>query len=270
MDREDVRFEVLFNDAPLTVQEDGYVGKLTPGLARIKARLSPGRRIHGLVVERRISGGRKISPLRVRGSRTLWYVKGVGIERKYIGLPPVREVPMALYPNSLRLVEEKPRGLFEVWEAALISQMGAFFFTVQQNFTLKAYWDGEKVVFPGFESWPPGSEWEAVGEFVLPLLASRLEELEPLVGYEPLPEAKTNGLAPNFGRVLWWNYAQGKGAISTNKGAALVRWWNVAKRGRLAFLTEGEQVRYVALHRPATRHPTHFEWEAAGVRASEE
>ncbi len=269
---EGVRIEVSLGGMPLAVvEEDGYVGKLTPGLAKIKVEFSPERSVYGCVVGQRTSGKKEISTLRVRGDRTSpRYVKGVRIGRKYVGLPPAVEIPTALYPNSLRLVEEKPRGLFEVWEVALISQMGNFFLTVQKNFEMRACRDGEQVVFPGFENWPHGGELEAIQDFVLPLLAGKFEELESLDScQQPQADASANGLDQRTGQVLWWNYAQGLGAILTSKGPARVRWWNIAKRPRLAFLEQGEKVRYIRLLRPVTRHYTHFEWEAMGVRAVE-
>ena len=168
------------------------------------------------------------------------------------------------YPdNNIRLLEVLSEGRFRIWEVALVSQGGDFFVTVQKTYEAYCYRDGEKFACPQFAKWPQ------LVAFLEKLFEGKVDELPLVASYQPEPKTSTEGLAPSTGKVLWFNFAQGVGAIITSKGTARVHWTQVAKRGRRAYLLPGESVRYSSLKAPQNTklRSSSFAKEAVRVKA---
>lgn len=169
------------------------------------------------------------------------------------------------YPqNNLRLLVLKQNGWLEVWEIAIVSQDGLFFLTEQLIYEAQCFLDefGE-VICPRLDKWPQLVK-------VLQLLVKK-EELSPVSEYSPPAVPKFGGPFQQ-GKVLWWNYAQGLGAIVIDKKGtqARVYWRNLAlsETGRLRALFPNQIVSYERLVLPhqTKGRTTGFLFEAVGVK----
>ena len=250
----DVSLGLTFQGKRIEIQENGYVGKLTPGQALIEV-LTLHNHLHGFTVD----GRKNILPKRNLGlsDEGRHYEIKIKIQIK-TGLNGVYHTE---YPqNNLRLLKIDPDGTLHIWEIALISQDGDFFLTIQKTYETHYYREGGKLICPRFAEWPQ------LVDFIMKIAGDGAKEI-PTHKTSDKGNACAPDLAPNTGYVLWFNHAQGVGAIQTPEGPARVHWRQIAKRNRLAFLASGEIVRYASLERPThtKARPTSFKKEVLGV-----
>ena len=252
--------QVLYNDIHVPVASDGYVGNFGPGVATLSVQILEQEkdRFHGITVDSKKNVVLKKDLAPVQGKEGKLYSAKCQIKLSMQGIPSTE------YPeNNLRLIELKGGGKFSIWEIALISQGGKFFLTVQETYRAECFLDEEgKIVCPHLDRWP-----QLLG--VLEGLINR-EKLKPVSCYQPPPELDATNLGPNEGRVLWWNDAQGLGAIITPQGSARVHWSSISPRPRRSFLIPGETITFFGLYAPRETkgRPTSFRWEARGIRTS--
>lgn len=158
------------------------------------------------------------------------------------------------YPeNNLRLLRCMTQEV-TVWEIAVVSQSGAFFLTVQETFVLKLsegiggilYGQGSRL-----QRWPQMMDF---------LRGMQQRQILVLPDEDP---ARTS-----FREVLWWNLAQGLGAVKAKREAARVYWSEVAPRGGFRYLKQGEiiqQCRIMPIVQKPWERATAFRLEAKGV-----
>ena len=259
MDKIDgVILNVFFGGRALEVEEDGYVGRLERGQAAIDVRVLPGASILGFTVngKKDVTPKADLAPTADPPEEGHYYRLSVPIKTNAEGIHYTDYLQ-----NNLRLLRLDGDGKVRMWEIALISQGGDFFLTAQPTYTAQCYQDGDAIVCPRFARWPQmldflGSLLEGVGK-VSHSAEYRDDEEEP----------SADGLEACTGRVIWFNLAQGLGAIITPSGAARVHWSGIAKRPRLAYLAKGELVSFKELQEPRQTKPrlTAFDYEAVGV-----
>lgn len=253
---EGVSLQLFHSGEPVSVDADGYAGRLSRGKALIQARVLPanvygftvdGRKYVSLKKETHVSGGQKI------------YRRKVQI--KEANRPPfVTHTEYA--DNNLRLLRVDADGLVTTWETALISQGGEFFLTSQQIYQTRCYRDGDIISCPMFDG-----RWPQLADLISQLVKDQ-DALEDISAYRPEPKIVSDGLGPNQARVDWFNQASGMGGLITPAGAARVHWSEVQKRPRQAYLVPGELVAYESLRPPKQTTPrqTGFKLEAVGVK----
>jgi hypothetical protein len=251
-------------DHTLPVESNGYLGKLSSGKGIINARIQRGKDSYGFNVDgkKNVILKKDWAPLQKPPFEGKYYRTIIEIKKDLKG------VYCTKYPNNnMRLLDLGKNGELSIWSIALISQGGHFFLSAQQQYKTCCFREGEKVVCPFFDR--PPHEWPQVVELLNQLLSDKVVELSQVTEYRPEPEPTANGLIQGVGRVIWWNYAQGMGAIVTPEGQARVHWSHVSPRDRLAFLIPGELVRYQSLRKPPQRLPSRssFQNEAIGVEA---
>ncbi|HEY4509882.1 MAG TPA: hypothetical protein VJC15_02750 [Candidatus Paceibacterota bacterium] len=231
------------------------LGKFAPGgQIRIILELAPSP-VFAFVVD-----GRK-NPYLLRTDDTATEIrrarKDVSIQKSGAG------VAYASYPeNHLRIVEVTETRI-RMWELAIISQDGEFFFTSQNTFDLAL-----RRMTPEFE------ERLCFEQDRLKAWPQMVEFLEKLLG-QPLFVLKENEeeKKPTIpGTVLWWNFAQGLGAIQTKNGAARAHWSQVIQGNRkFRYLVKDERVscELIPIPKPTQEdrvRPTAFEREARNIK----
>ncbi|MBI1957084.1 MAG: cold shock domain-containing protein [Candidatus Niyogibacteria bacterium] len=176
--------------------------------------------------------------------------------------------------NKLQLLEVDERGRLVRWEVALVSQNGEFFLTTQKARDMACGWDGDAFLCGALEK-----SWPQLYDFVVDFLSGRydlfarlpdIQEYLDAVGKESeLPDASRFIFISHTGYVLWYNLANGLGAILTADGEARVHWTQIAPRERFAYLEKGEMVSFQGLRKPDTggSRSTSFKHEAVGVTA---
>jgi len=265
LERKGVKVEVWFEGERLSPDVDGYLGgdlqfKKEGGRVyyfSLKCYVPVSERVYGMMVD-----GKKNVILMKNHSRdpsvALFSMKIPAKDENYGVL--VTEYPQ----NNLRLLILKEEGRFEVWEIAIVSQDGLFFLTEQMDYEAQCFLDDTgEVVCPRLAKWPQ----------LIQLLASlvKKEELLSISQYIPLPTPKADDLPFQQGRVVWWNYAQGLGAIVIDKKGtqAKVHWRDlIDQSGQLRALQPGQIVSYqrLVLPRQSKGRITGFLFEAIGVK----
>lgn len=261
-----VRVEVWFEGEKISPDKDGYLGsdllfrkrEKQISLFTLNCYVPKMERIYGMVVD-----GKKNVVLMKNRSRdssvTLFSIKIPAKDTNYGVL--ATEYPQ----NNMRLLILK-EGYFEIWELAIVSQDGLFFLTEQRTYESQCFLDENgEVVCPQLAKWPQ----------LIQLLKSLVKEekLLPSSKYVPLPTPKAEGLSFKQGRVVWWNYAQGLGAIVIDKKGtqARVHWSKIVldQSGGLRALQPGQIVSYqkLVLPRQSKGRITGFLYEAVGVKA---
>lgn len=167
------------------------------------------------------------------------------------------------YPNNnMRIISVDDNGQTQISEVALISQNGYFFLTIQTTYEFQCYHQGKILTAPMFDS-----RWPQLVQFIrgLPMEISKLPDFSE---YAPSPAQKKRNLEPQTGRVLWFNFSQGIGAIETSEGNARVHWSQIKPRPRLAYLEPNELVSYKKLMEPVQTKArnTSFPRDALGVK----
>ena len=257
---EEVRVVVCSGeDRPLKLEEDGYIGTL---------RANETIELHAFLPANR---AQQLRAINVDGQKNVVWKKAplatssdvLYTHQVRIMAGKDRNPPYVAYPhNNFRLVEFLSAGQIRLWEVALVAQNGEFFLSGQPTYLFQAHRFGQRMVIPGLDKWPQ------LEELLISALQPQLEKLPELKAPVPQKEdVSPSPLASGMGVVLWYNIAQGMGAIQTHEGPARVHWSQVVKdSGRLACLAEGQRVKYVALRSPkASVRGTSFEREAIGV-----
>lgn len=246
--------------------EDGYLGQITLQQAltlQVRVIPEPHHRIWAVMVD----GSKKLHLKKNLAARNGNQDQN-GREKLYrltIAVKQNREgIFHTEYPqNNLRLLHLQPGGRLDFWEIAIVSQKGQFFLTRQLTYQSQCFRQGKRVLCPRFERWD--SLIQALNR--LPGLRQILKELpclpknhvRPLESHSPIRK-------DNRGIVLWFNLAQGKGAIETKYGHASVHWSEIHRpESLLRYLKAGEMVTFYGLRFPKSRRPTSFKREAVGV-----
>lgn len=256
-----VNIAVKVDDIELTVEDDGYIGNIPSGIqVFVQVEVKPGADIYGFDVDgtKNVKLKKDWAPYFLENCDGRLYSMQVHTKRSEDGFA------CTWYPqNHMRLLElDRSTGGFKIWEIALISQGGDFFLTTQQTYEARCFRKEDKVVCPRFEA------WTQLVAFLGELFAENAENLAPVSEYEPERELNAEQFLPSQGRVLWWNSAQGVGAIITPEGAARVHWTQVSGRPRLSYLVKGEVVKYEELVAPRQTNPnrqTRFQKEVRVV-----
>ena len=162
--------------------------------------------------------------------------------------------------NRLIAIRIRKDGYVWIIEKALISQNGKFFLTEYRYF-VRCCNEQDRVKCPKFsESWPQMEN--LLQRYIDPL------NLEPIEVYQPEKEISADGLRDGQGKVLWWSFALGMGAIRTSRGDARVHYSQIRGRSFPAYLKKGEKVSYRDLKTPRNTkgRKTMFIFEAVDVR----
>ena len=248
-----------FNGRTKPIAVDGHVGQLKEGVAEIWAKVD--LRYTSITWGVNVDGQKNVVLKKNRAEADedgAVYVCRIPIK---VGLTGTLHTE---YPgNHLRLIRLDGRKV-QIWEIALVSQNGEFFVTEQMTYMVNCYRDNGKLTCPQFQKWPQ------MIELLNKLLADKMDRFSPISEYQPEDEVTADVLEKGQGWVLWWNCAQGLGAIITPDGALRVHWSEVAKRPRLAYLVAGEIVRYDGIRLPVQTKArfTSFGKEAVGVSPS--
>ncbi|MFA6227579.1 MAG: hypothetical protein WC668_00105 [Patescibacteria group bacterium] len=180
--------------------------------------------------------------------------------------------------NNLHLIGIDSLGRIVIWQAAIVSQMGKFFATLQKIGEHQAIWNGAGVYFPTVD-WPQLNDWLAAQFMGWEQGEDGLLPEETLILNPPPPLPSMNcveegGMAESYSVVLFWNLSRGFGAIAMPNGeVARVHWTQVPLReDGLAYLKCGEWVKYAEVI-PAQQiqdihgegRETSFQWEARGI-----
>ena len=248
----------------LDIGEYGYIGELNLGKALLEARIEPGNNIFGFNVD----GNKNVTPRKNWGE-----VESPQIDRKlYKAKIQIKSNEEGILhteyaENNIRLIELDLReGNFQTWEIALVSQDSVFFVTVQKVYEGQCYLNKGTILCPEFNKWPQ------LVQYVSGLIRSKgnIDRLPPISQYKRKEEEiNAQGLDKNTGRVIWFNCAQGFGAIITSEGVARVRWNKITREDfRMALLIPKEIVSYERLISPEQTNlrKTSFRIEAVGVR----
>ncbi|MFC1594838.1 hypothetical protein ACFL3E_00230 [Patescibacteria group bacterium] len=258
---EDAVIEVYFNRDLLNVWPNGCVGCLTAGVANIQVHV-PSFGVEGFHVD--LKGNVIPKKDLLKEDPTL---------RKYRFTVSVKKNKDDIYctfykeGNSMGLVKivvEDLQIFIEFWEIAFISQNGNFFLTTQCTHKEKCFYDADRDV-----GICPALEYEfkdrpALLVFIRTFLAGYpyIDEMTPIQDYK-FSQIDASDLEEGTGKVLWWNFSRGFGAILTPKGVARTHWTQIPARDGLAYLEKGELVNYDLLHSPSGN--TSFELEAVGI-----
>ena len=192
-----------------------------------------------------VDGAKNVSRIRIK--------KGVSSIRMGLRREERNTTAFSIYPeNHLRLLSLSEERI-AMWEAAIVSQRGTFFLTFQEtvNIALK---EGIGGILYGMAS--QLQKWPQMKAF-----------LENLLGKQLLILAEENPRKIREWRVIWYNLAQGMGAIQTPKGAARVHWSKVDPRKSFQYLIQGESVqcRIVPVVQRKGIRPTSFKLEAESI-----
>lgn len=269
LDEKGIKVEVYFEEERIIPEEDGYLGeelrfkKGGPNQVsyfRLDCYVPKEKGIYGINVD-----GKKNVVLmkdRSRDPQVSLFSITIQLKGESYGILTTE------YPqNNLRLLALKERGWFEIWEVATVSRDGLFFLTEQLTYEAQCFLDesGEIVCpHPQIKKWP-----QMIG-ILKPLV--KKEELGPVAEYLPSPIPRFKGMPFKQGKVVWWNLAQGLGAIVIDeKGTqAKVHWKGLVLNhsGRLRALSPDQIVSYqrLVLPRQAKGRITGFLFEAVGVK----
>ncbi len=262
----DADIVVYYNGQRLLPKRDGYLGQLAPGRLTLVATTSDNNTYPFVV-----NGPKEITLL--NSDEAPHYQIKMTIASTQDGVCHTK------YPaNNLRLLRIGLSGKIQIWEIAAISQHGEFFLTAQCTYQTRCYRDNGRIRCPKFEEGP--KKWPQLQELLGELLAPEIAQLPQISKYRPAKLAPNGlGLTPNTGRVLWYNAAQGLGAILTPSGVARVHWTQIVQRGRRRYLRKGKLISYsslVSLLIPKAQpgpyaklpRPTSFKWEVLSVKPS--
>lgn len=188
-----------------------------------------------------------------------------GTERVHqLGIPIVRDnrgTFCTLYPdNNLRLLSLQNGNIISIFEIALVSQGGDFYITKQPTYEAELFRNkAGEICCPTLNNWP------AIIPFLNDLFGENPNGFISIAEYVPKQEKERLPLEKNIGVVIWYNIAQGLGAIQTGEGVARVHWSQIRMSG-FVFLIPGEYIMFSALRSPRQgSRPTSFNYEAIDV-----
>lgn len=237
----------------IAIEPDGYVGKLTRGLALLEITVSPNCAAFHVDTKKNIIPKKDLSQdenLHVFSLRIPIDVDLAGVYcTKYRS-------------NNFRLLEMKESLELNIWEIALVSRGGDFFVTVEHAYEFSCYRDRRNaIVCPYFEGKP--HTWPQLVDMLSATLADIVDALPDVSECKEMHH-KSEELGLSTGQVLWWSSAQGFGAIRTYQGDAFVHWNDIVSDCRLKRLVRGEKVIFDCLTTLDSRDSS-FKYKAYGV-----
>jgi hypothetical protein len=170
--------------------------------------------------------------------------------------------PFTRFPeNHFRILEIKGNTLRH-FEVAVVAHRGYFFVIKQLTRQGELFRDDGEVLFPPFVGWPEFTD-------LLSKIAKGRALKKTSAFKEPDPP-EANGLGNFQGRSLWWNLAQGFGAILLRNGHGARLHRNNLRRenSHLPYLGPGELVEFEKLSLPnqTTERSTAFRQEVYAAR----
>lgn len=263
-----IEVEVWFEEERLIPEEDGYLGEelrfkreMVKKVAYFELKCFVEKRENLMPKCISVDGNKNVVLMKDRSkdsSVALFSIK-ILVKRDDYGILTT-EYPL----NNLRVLIFGKEGKFEVWEIAVIAQDGLFFLTEQITYEAQCFLnEAGEIVCPRLEKWPQ----------LIELLKSLVKEEEILSvsEYSSSPIPKAEGLPPKQAKVVWWNFAQGLGAIVIDKKGtqARVHWRDLVidQKGKLRALSPDQVVSYqkLVLPRQSKGRTTGFLMEAIGV-----
>lgn len=248
---------------------NGYVGELNEADTVVIGAMTKREAIVGLAVD-----GQKNCELRKNLAAELKYdLDELRVWRQKVEIKFGEKTGVwhSQYPaNHIRLLEFNPDNQWRcrMWEITLLSQGGKFFIAVQDTYGwFGVYRDGSgKIVLPRFPKWPQ------LNTLVSDLLLEQVDDLPSISEYQAPNSTKTPLPGEDTGKVLWWNAAQGFGAVYVGKasknGVARVHWNEVpVRKNGMVYLEEGETIRFQTTVDPrqTNSRETTFVSEVVGV-----
>lgn len=261
-----IKLKVSFDGKTLIPEEDGYLGEGIR-LGQFNLQCSIRKREKFMPFCFSVDGKKNVTLMKER-----WEDDGFRIFYKKISVVKTdfNILTTRYSENNFRVLISESGGNFEIWEIAIVSQNGFFFLTTQRLYD-EAKWykrESKEIVCPRFE-WE--TKWPQLLSVVRPIFEG--EELSPISGYIAPSPIKAENLPPKHGVVVWWNIAQGLGAIILNKKGtqARVHWKGIILpdiKGRLRVLLPGQIITYNRLISPSqsNNRTTGFLFEAVGVK----
>jgi|SRR3989344_3091948 len=239
----------------MVIEQDGYVGKLTSGSARLEITVPA----HCAAFH--VDGKKNVFPkknISLTESECVFSLKiPIDVDLKGTYCTRYRS-------NNLRLLEIADTLLLRVWEVALVSRQGDFFVTCEHAYEFSCYRDKHgDVSCPYFEGKP--HMWPQFVDMLGETLCEIADALPDESEFKDTADSN-EVFAPSTGRVLWWSPAQGFGAIKTREGVARVHWSQIITSSRLARLQQNATVEFAGMIELATGNGTSFGFEAYGVR----
>ena len=256
-----LKLEVILGRERLIPEEDGYlISQERIGSEQFGLRCSIPKREKLMPLCFSVDGKKNITLMKLRSEDECFSVfsKKISITKTNFNILITR------YPeNNLRILFPEEKGRFEIWEVAIVSQDGLFFLTTQMAYEAKCFKEKDgKVICPRFE-WE--TKWPQLIEIIKSIFER--EELPPISEYVAPSLSKAEGLQKNQGVVVWWNLAQGMGAIVLDEKGTLARvhWKGILPdpKRRLKSLLPGQIISYRKLDQARGR--TGFLLEAKKV-----
>jgi hypothetical protein len=252
--------EIILRDKKgreIKVLENGYLGVLTPGTIAVTLTINQAACSFG-----KFYGLERVGQLDVTLKRDHSEEDNIKI---YIRNIPVfdggTKGPYTKYPdNHFKLLEILVTGHFRIWEIAITKRGGVFYLSTQPVWDEYAFRKGNKVVVPAMPA------WESLRKILQGLI--KPSYLASTKSYEPKPAITTEGLVTKQGRVIWWNEANGIGALATATGIARFHRRNLVVQHEWVTFEKGEIVKYKNLtipHLNEGEKTTSFKLEAIGV-----
>ena len=261
---------VRMGDSFLDIDDDGYVGQLPRGTAIIDVWVGADSddTTYGVYVD---------------GEKNMAYKSNLALPgrgKHYTQRVDIKEYGTRYSGNNLRVLRLGSKGKLLIQEFTLVKQGEDFFFVTQETERARFYRDDEKLVCPGsrYDGRPQSLD------FFAELLGEGVRDLASVMEYQEQPDIDIQGMAPKTGKVLFYTRSMGSGGMVTPEGWARVRWNNINRDGRFAYLTEGDEVSYeelqasnqrqkqtgdlkqlATMYRAAQLRETSFEYEAVGV-----
>lgn len=243
------------NGRPLTIQDNGRVGKLTL--------------FDKIEIEVQVLSEPKTYAITVDGGKNITLKKNHGLANSPIAIFRFEtQVKEALdknlhveYPeNNMRLIRVNPNGSVDIPQIAVVSQNSMFFIATETTYENCCFQNAHEVVCPQFEHRPK------LTKFLKKLLQKHIKSLPPIAEYQP-KIVSTDGLPKDTTVVLWYNIAQRFGALYDPHGAIRVHQQEIIHKGDdLAFLQSGQLVKIKGVRIPTeTGRKTTFKREAFEV-----
>ncbi len=248
------------SDRRLTVAEDGYLGMFYP----------PAQ----FMIDLELRRGAYCSVFEVDGKKNIqlkqdWcgYLEEIPL-RSYQKFVSIKTNDQGAYfthypENNVRIVQATEQGMV-LFEVSIIAQKNKFYFCKQQTHTIRCYCKEGMICCPDYQRWPQ------ISQLANQIYQGQAKDLLPDISvFQPLQGLSNNGLKPKQGRVVWFNFAQGYGALQTPKGMARIHWSEIiAPTRQRAYLQANDVVEFEQLKTPPVngKRETSFQLEAYRVK----